>query len=165
MVPKLSQMISLGISTSSVPIENNDRAISDQTATTSSPRTITILRELKSTVKTFANERPRHLLPQMRVNGTDRRRFPEKSVHDGCRGYRTGIESPPLRAPRGHVDGGFHVVRQDDELRRPAVIMAAKAHDVDLSHGGRQNSGKVEQGHMDRGLRFSFRMLNRHYGA
>jgi hypothetical protein len=78
MVPKLSQMIPRGISTSSVPIENNDRAISDQTATASSPRTITILRELKSTVKNFASERPPQLLPQMRVNGTDRRRFPQK---------------------------------------------------------------------------------------
>ena len=80
MVPKLSQMIPLGISTSSVPIENNDRAISDQTATASSPRTITILRELKSTVKNFASEGPPQLSPRMRVNDADRRRLPEKSL-------------------------------------------------------------------------------------
>jgi hypothetical protein len=29
------------------------------------------------------------------------------------------------------VDRGFHVAGQDDELRGPAVIIAAKAHDVD----------------------------------
>ena len=47
-----------------------------------------------------------------------------------------------------HVDGGSHVVCQDDELRRPAVIMGAKAYDVDLSHSGRENSEKLrgEQG-------------------
>ena len=38
----------------------------------------------------------------------------------------------------GHLDGGFHIVCQDDELGRPAVVMGAKAYDVDLSHGGRK---------------------------
>ena len=37
-----------------------------------------------------------------------------------------------------HIDGGFHAIGQDDELGRPAVVMAAKAHDVDLSHSGRK---------------------------
>src|SRR5262245_17445317 len=46
-----------------------------------------------------------------------------------------------------HLDGGFHIVRQDDELGRP-VVVAAKSHDVDLSHGGREKSEKTkaEQG-------------------
>ena len=45
-------------------------------------------------------------------------------------------------------DGGFHVVCQDDKLGWSAVIMGAKAHDVDLSHSGAQNSRKSggEQG-------------------
>jgi len=30
-------------------------------------------------------------------------------------------------------DGGFHVVCQDDELGRPAVVMGAKTYDVDLT--------------------------------
>ena len=42
-----------------------------------------------------------------------------------------------------HVDSGFHIVGEDDELGRPPVIVAAKAHDVDLSHGGRENSEKL----------------------
>ena len=41
-----------------------------------------------------------------------------------------------------HLDGGFHTVGQDDKLGRPAVVMGAKAYDVDLSHGGRENSEK-----------------------
>jgi len=36
------------------------------------------------------------------------------------------------------LDGGSHIVGQDDELRWSAVIMGAKAHDVDLSHSGRK---------------------------
>ena len=48
------------------------------------------------------------------------------------------------------IDGGFHTVRQDDELRRPAVVMGAKAHDVDVGHNGWGNSEKRrgEQGAM-----------------
>jgi hypothetical protein len=45
----------------------------------------------------------------------------------------------------GHVDGGFHIVRQDDELRGPAVIIRAETDDVDLSHSGRkipENTGE-----------------------
>jgi len=47
-----------------------------------------------------------------------------------------------------HLDGGFHTVGKNDEFRRPAVIMGAKAHDVDLGHSGRENSEKLrgEQG-------------------
>jgi hypothetical protein len=47
-----------------------------------------------------------------------------------------------------HVDGGFHIVGQDDELRRAAVVMGAETHDVYLSHSGRENSEKTggEQG-------------------
>ena len=30
------------------------------------------------------------------------------------------------------VDGGFHIVGQDDELGGAAVVMGAKAYDVDL---------------------------------
>jgi hypothetical protein len=41
-----------------------------------------------------------------------------------------------------HLDSGSHIVSQDDELRRTAVIMGAKADDVDLSHNGPQNSEK-----------------------
>ena len=61
--------------------------------------------------------------------------------------YRTGIESPPSMLP-SHLDGGFHTVGQDDKLGRPAVVMGAKAYDVDLSHSGRENSEKPrpEQG-------------------
>jgi hypothetical protein len=40
----------------------------------------------------------------------------------------------------GHLDGGFHIVSQDDELRRPAVIVRAKTYDVDLSHSDSQRS-------------------------
>jgi hypothetical protein len=42
-----------------------------------------------------------------------------------------------------HVDGGSHTVRQDDELRRPAIVMGAEAHDVDLSHSGRKIARKL----------------------
>jgi hypothetical protein len=37
-----------------------------------------------------------------------------------------------------HVDGGFHIVCQDDELRWSMIVMAAKTYDVDLSHSGRK---------------------------
>ena len=30
----------------------------------------------------------------------------------------------------GHVDGGPHIVCQDDDFGRPAVVMGAKAYDV-----------------------------------
>src|SRR5436309_9526856 len=39
-----------------------------------------------------------------------------------------------------HVDGGFHAIGQDDELRWTAVVMGAKAHDVDLGHSGRETT-------------------------
>jgi hypothetical protein len=47
-----------------------------------------------------------------------------------------------------HLDGGFHVVCENDKLGWSAVIMRAKADDVHLSHSGRENSGKTgaEQG-------------------
>jgi hypothetical protein len=35
------------------------------------------------------------------------------------------------------------IVGQDDELRRPAVIVRAKAYDVDLSHSGRKIARKL----------------------
>jgi len=47
-----------------------------------------------------------------------------------------------------HLDGGFHTVGKDDELRWPAVVKAAETHDVDLSHSGRKIARKLrgEQG-------------------
>ena len=51
----------------------------------------------------------------------------------------------------GHVDCGPHIVRQDDKLRWPAVIMGAKADDVDLSHGGRKIAKNWEE---SKGARF-----------
>src|SRR4029434_82256 len=42
-----------------------------------------------------------------------------------------------------HVDSGSHIVSQDDELRRPAVVIAAKADDVPLSHSGRKIARKL----------------------
>ena len=47
------------------------------------------------------------------------------------------------------LDGGFHIVGHDDELRGSAVVIAAKSHDVDLSHGGRKiarKAGKSKRG-------------------
>ena len=41
-----------------------------------------------------------------------------------------------------HVDGRFHVVGQDNKLRRSAVVKAAETHDVDLSHSGRKIARK-----------------------
>jgi len=40
------------------------------------------------------------------------------------------------------LDGGFHIVCQDDKLGWSAVIMGAKADDVHLSHIERENSEK-----------------------
>jgi hypothetical protein len=51
------------------------------------------------------------------------------------------------------IDGGFHVVSQDDELRRSAVVMGAEAHDVDLGHSGRKIARKP--GESKRGLGFA----------
>jgi hypothetical protein len=45
----------------------------------------------------------------------------------------------------GHGDSGFHTVGQDNELRRPAVVMGAKADDVHLSHSGRDITKKRGQ--------------------
>jgi hypothetical protein len=42
-----------------------------------------------------------------------------------------------------HLDSGSHIVSQDDELRRPAVVIAAKADDVPLSHSGRKIARKL----------------------
>src|SRR5262249_26785498 len=39
---------------------------------------------------------------------------------------RSVIESPVRRSLPSHVDGGFHVVCQDDEFRRAVVVMGAK---------------------------------------
>jgi hypothetical protein len=57
--------------------------------------------------------------------------------------------------------GGFHIVGQDDELRRPAVVMGAKAHDVDLGHSGGENSEKTrgEQGGKARANDLSKRLV------
>ena len=43
----------------------------------------------------------------------------------------------------GLVDCGFHIVRQDYELRWPVVVMRAKTHDVDFSHSGRDIAKKL----------------------
>ena len=54
----------------------------------------------------------------------------------------------------GDVDCGPHIVRQDDKLRWPAVIMGAKADDVDLSHGGRtlaKKPGESKRGRVHAG--------------
>ena len=56
------------------------------------------------------------------------------------------VEHDPRR-PQDHCSrsrcfGSSHIVGQDDELRRPAVIMAAKCYDVDLSHSGRKIARK-----------------------
>ena len=45
----------------------------------------------------------------------------------------------------GQVNRRFHVVCQDDELRRPAVVIAAKTHDVHLSHSGRDIAKKRDE--------------------
>jgi hypothetical protein len=42
----------------------------------------------------------------------------------------------------GHVVGGFHIVRQDDEFRGPAVVIRAETDDVDLSRSGRDIAKK-----------------------
>jgi hypothetical protein len=55
------------------------------------------------------------------------------------------------------IDGGFHTVGQDDELRRPAVVVGAKAYDVHLSHSGREISEKLRGD--KRGLGFAARRL------
>src|SRR5262249_48581201 len=38
----------------------------------------------------------------------------------------------------GHLDGRWHIVRQNDELGRPPVTIAAKCDDECLSHSGGQ---------------------------
>ena len=42
-----------------------------------------------------------------------------------------------------HVNSGFHIVSQNDELGRPAVVVAAKTNDVDLGHMRAENSEKL----------------------
>ena len=44
-----------------------------------------------------------------------------------------------------HLDGGFHTVSQDDKLRRSAIVMGAKAHDVHLGHSARKIAKKPEE--------------------
>jgi hypothetical protein len=61
---------------------------------------------------------------------------------------------PEVRAPvlPSDVDGGFHIGRQDDELRRPVVVMAAKCDNVCLGHSGRKiakNRGESKRGRVD----------------
>jgi hypothetical protein len=56
--------------------------------------------------------------------------------------------------PPSHVDVGFHIVSHDNEFRRKAVVIGAKAHDVDLSHSGRKDSEKL-RGEQE-GLAWSF---------
>jgi hypothetical protein len=46
----------------------------------------------------------------------------------------------------GHVDGGPHIVSQDNELWRPAIVMGAKAYDVYLSHRGRKVAERPGEG-------------------
>ena len=62
-------------------------------------------------------------------------------------GLRGGlIKAQPEVGPSvfpGHLDGGFHVVRQDYKLRPSPVIISAEAHDVDLSHSGRKIAEKA----------------------
>ena len=51
-----------------------------------------------------------------------------------CGGFvEPRLEVRPTVFPR-HLDGGFHVVCQNDKLRRSAVVIRAEAHDVYLSH-------------------------------
>jgi hypothetical protein len=51
------------------------------------------------------------------------------------------LEVSPSMLP-SHLDGGFHVVCQNDELGWSAVTMGAKADDVHLSHSGRDIAKK-----------------------
>ena len=62
-----------------------------------------------------------------------------------CGGFvEPGLEVCPS-VFSGELDGGFHTVGKNDELRWPAVIMGAKADDVYLSHSGPENSEKSRQ--------------------
>jgi hypothetical protein len=62
-----------------------------------------------------------------------------------CSGFvQARLKIRPAMFP-SHLDGGFHIFCQDDKLRRSAVVMGAKAYDVDLSHSGPQNSGKSRE--------------------
>ena len=60
----------------------------------------------------------------------------------------------------GHLDGGFHIVGHDDELRGPVVVMAAKRDYVCPGHSGRKiarNAGESKEGGLDGPLKkFSF---------
>jgi hypothetical protein len=42
-----------------------------------------------------------------------------------------------------HLDGGFHIVSQDDELRWSTIVMGAKTYDINLSHSGRKIARKL----------------------
>jgi hypothetical protein len=37
-----------------------------------------------------------------------------------------------------HIDGRSHIVSQNDELGRPAVVIGTEADDVNLSHSGQK---------------------------
>lgn len=59
-----------------------------------------------------------------------------------CCGFiEAGLEVRPAMLP-SHLDSRFHTVSQDDKLRRPVVVMAAKTHDVHLGHSGRKVARK-----------------------
>ncbi len=51
------------------------------------------------------------------------------------------LEIRPSMFP-SHLDGGFHIVSQDNKLRRSAVVVGAETYDVDFSHNGRKIAGK-----------------------
>ena len=64
-------------------------------------------------------------------------------------GLSTGLIKPNLKVRPslfpGNVDGGSHIVSQDDELRRSIVVMAAKGDNVCLGHSGRKIAKNCEE--------------------
>jgi hypothetical protein len=40
------------------------------------------------------------------------------------------------------IDSGSHVIRKDDELRRPAVVKGAETYDINLGHSARKIAEK-----------------------
>jgi phage/plasmid primase-like uncharacterized protein len=73
----------------------------------------------------------------------------------GCKRFLAGgrvtgcyfvIEDPKNGVPtvsRAMLNSGFHTVWQDDEFRRPAVVIRAKTYDVNLGHTGRKMARKL----------------------
>jgi hypothetical protein len=61
-------------------------------------------------------------------------------------GLRGGLVEPRLELRTAMfpslADGGTHIISQDDELGRSAVVKGAKAYDIDLSHSGRKIAKK-----------------------